>query len=148
MPFKEFNMHVMYLKRILRYLWVSPITLLFLPLLVVAKLSGGNVTLHTGVIEICDGWLGRKLARGLPLFGAVNAFTVGHIVVGISVQHLAASRCHERVHVAQFEKWGSLFPLVYGLGSLYALARGKHAYWDNPYEFEARANSAEQVAIN
>lgn len=141
-------MNVMRLKQLLRYIWVSPITLLFLPLLGVAKLSGGKVTLHTGVIEICDGWLGRKLHQGLPLFGAVNAFTVGHIVVGVSAQHLAASRCHERVHVAQFEKWGCVFPLVYGLGSLYALARGKHAYWDNPYECEARAKAAEYSPVN
>ena len=42
-------MNVMRLKQLLRYVWVSPITLLFLPLLGVAKLSGGKVTLHTGV---------------------------------------------------------------------------------------------------
>jgi hypothetical protein len=148
MPSEEFNMRVINLKKLLLYIWVSPITLLFLPLLGVAKLSGGKVTVHSGVIEICDGWLGQQLASGLPWFGAVNAFTVGHIVVGISAPHLASSRCHERVHVAQFEKWGCVFPLVYGLGSLYALARGKHAYWDNPYECEARAKAAQQSLRN
>ena len=141
-------MSVMNIKRIIRYIWVGPITLLFLPLIPMARLTRGKVNVHTGVIEICDGWLGRQLARGLPLFGAVNAFTVGHIVVGISARHLATSRCHERVHVAQFEKWGCVFPLIYGLGSVYALMQGKHAYWDNPYECEARAKAAQQTFIN
>ncbi len=145
MPCGEFNMCVISLKQVVRYVWVSPITLLFLPLVGVAKLTGGQVSVHTGVIEICDGWLGRQLARGLPGFGAVNAFTVGHIVLGISTSHLASSRCHERVHVAQFEKWGCVFPLIYGLGSVRALLNGQHAYWDNPYECEARAKAAQQT---
>jgi hypothetical protein len=148
MRYGEFNMHIISLKQVMRYVWVSPITLLFLPLIGIATLTGGRVSMHSGVIEICDGWLGRQLARGLPFFGAVNAFTVGHIVVGISAWHLATSRCHERVHVAQFEKWGCVFPLIYGLGSVYALMQGKHAYWDNPYECEARAKAAQQTFRN
>ena len=128
--------------QLLLYLWVGPITLLCLPLALLAKWTGGGYHLHTGVLEIWGGWVGRWLDRGIPLLGAVNAITIGHIVAGISPQHLHNSRVHERVHVAQFEQWGFLFPLVYLLAGIKARLRGGSLYWDNPYEIEARAKAA------
>lgn len=128
--------------QLLQYLWVGPITLLALPLVLVAWITGGGARLHTGVIEIWGGWVGRSLQRGIPLFGAVNAITCGHLVAGVSERHLRQSRAHERVHVAQFERWGPLFPLVYLWAGWRAQRRGGDYYWDNPYEVEARTQAA------
>ncbi|MDD5392714.1 MAG: hypothetical protein PHE17_06810 [Thiothrix sp.] len=125
--------------KVLLYLWVAPITLWCLPLAWLAKWTGGGFAVHTGVLEVWGGKVGAWLDRGLPVFGAVNAFTLGHLVVGISPAHLECSRVHERTHVAQFERWGVLFPLIYALAGLRVQRQGKHRYWDNPYEIEARA---------
>lgn len=122
----------------LKYLWVGPITLLFLPLLLLARWTGGSYTVHSGVIEICGGKLGQRLNKGLPLFGSAAAITLGHIVVGISPYYLNRTRPHEREHVRQFERWGFLFPLIYFGAGLWVRAQGKRFYLDNPYEIAAR----------
>ncbi len=129
-------------RQIARYLWVAPISVWFLPLALLAKWTGGGYALHTGVLEIWGGWVGRWLDRGIPFLGAVNAVTVGHIVAGVSPQHLRSSRVHERVHVEQFERWGCLFPCVYFIAGVRAQRRGGSFYWDNPYEIEARRRAA------
>lgn len=127
---------------LLSYLWVAPITVWCLPLALLAKATGGGYALHTGVLEIWGGWVGRWLARGIPFLGAVNAITVGHCVAGVSPKHLHSSRVHERVHVEQFERWGCLFPFVYFIAGVRAQQRGSSFYWDNPYEIEARRRAA------
>ena len=124
--------------RMARYLWVSPVTLLFLPLALLARWSGGGYALHSGVLEIWGGVVGRRLDRGLPLFGVIAAITLGHVVLGISAHYLDATRLHERAHVAQFERWGFLFPLVYFMAGCWAWWCGRRFYWDNPFEVEAR----------
>ena len=50
---------------------------------------------------------------------------------------LDVSRSHERVHVAQYERWGLVFPLAYAASSLQALLRGQNAYRGNRFEKEA-----------
>jgi len=127
-----------------RYCWVAPISVWFLPLAWLAKWTGGGYAVHTGVLEIWGGKVGRRLERGIPLLGAVDAFTLGHLVVGVSPEHLELSRVHERTHVAQFERWGALFPVMYAAAGLWTKACGKDGYWDNPYEIEARANATLQ----
>ena len=139
--------HSFWLKT-LRYLWVAPISLGCVPLAALAWATGGHFALHSGVLEIWGGYIGKRLQQGLPLFGRVNAFTLGHVVIGVSPAHLAASRVHERVHVAQFERWGVLFPLVYAIAGWRAQRRGGHAYWDNPYEIEARQAAAQVQQID
>jgi hypothetical protein len=129
-------------RQFLVYLWVAPITLWCLPFALLAKWTGGGYSIHSGVLEIWGGWVGRWLDHGVPLLGAVNAITVGHIVAGVSPQHLHNSRVHERVHVEQFEYWGCIFPLVYFIAGMRAQRRGGSFYWDNPYEIEARARAA------
>lgn len=121
-----------------KYLWVGPVTLLFLPLLAFARWSGGDYAVHSGVIEVWGGKLGQRLNKGLPLFGSAAAITLGHIVVGISPYYLNRTRVHEREHVRQFERWGFFFPLIYFGASVWVLAKGKRFYLDNPYEIAAR----------
>ncbi len=129
------------------YLWVGPVSILCLPLALWAKWTGGGYCIHTGVLEIWGGGLGAWLERGLPFLGPVNAFTMGHVVVGISPLHLENSRAHERMHVIQFERWGFCFPLVYLLAGFRARWRGGSMYWDNPYEIEARLAAKTAITL-
>lgn len=67
-----------------------------------------------------------------------RAITLGHVILGVTADDLAASRDHEHVHVAQYERWGVVFFVAYPLASLWQVLRGRDAYWDNPFEVEAR----------
>jgi hypothetical protein len=69
----------------------------------------------------------------------VAAITLGHVVVGVSLAALDATRAHERAHVRQFERWGVLLLLLYPLAGLLAALRGGSPYFDNVFEREARA---------
>lgn len=124
--------------QLIKYLWVAPITCIFLPLIPLAYCIGGSFAIHSGVIEISGGKLGQRLNKGLPLFGSAAAITLGHIVLGISPYYLNRTRVHEREHVRQFERWGFLFPLIYLGAGLWVWSKGKRFYLDNPYEIAAR----------
>lgn len=69
------------------------------------------------------------------------ASTIGpHIV---SWRPLSAPELvHERVHVAQWRRYGITMPLRYGLASLRVWRAGRRLYWDNPFEIEAYAAQA------
>lgn len=125
--------------RLLRYAWALPVTLIGMLVIVMAKSSGGSVQKVDGVLESAGGWPARILHRGFPFSGAVAAMTLGHVVVGVSLDALSATRVHERVHVQQFERWGMLLLVLYPLAGLLALLRGGNPYRDNPFEQEARA---------
>ena len=117
----------------MRYLWAGPTTLLGL-VLAFALLRRGHATLIDGVIEAHSPGLRRALTHLIPLAGGADAITLGHVVIGRSAQALEATRAHERVHVRQYELWGPLFVPAYLLAGLYALARGRHPYFDNRFE--------------
>jgi len=133
----------------LAYLWAAPASLvgllLAVPVLVSSllprslKLSHGLVRWHSGVLEVAGGLPGWLLSRRLPFSGPVAAITLGHVVLACSPAALVATRLHERVHVAQYERWGGLFFLAYALASLLAWLRGEHPYLGNVFEVEARA---------
>lgn len=118
------------------YLWASPISLLALPLAWLAARSGGLWQWHDGVLEAAGGWTGRLLRRGIPGF-PVAAITLGHIVLASDPDALERTRRHERVHVAQYARWGPLFPFAYALASLLAWLRGQPPYRGNCFEIEA-----------
>lgn len=130
--------------RLLLYLWALPVTLLGMLVALVARSSGGALQKVDGVLEAAGGWPARVLRRGFPFSGAVAAITLGHVVVGVSLAALAATRAHERAHVRQFERWGLLLLVLYPLAGLLAWVRGGHPYRDNYFECEARA--AEEAA--
>jgi hypothetical protein len=125
--------------RLLCYLWAGPASCLGLLLAALGVAAGGRIARHTGALEA----EGRLLAWGLLhltlLEGGVSAITFGHVVLGRSRVALDATRAHERVHVRQYERWGPLFIPLYLAASLWAAARGGHAYYDNPFEREAMA---------
>ena len=66
------------------------------------------------------------------------AITLGHVIVGTHAGELDRLRAHEQVHVRQCERWGPLFLPAYALAGVWQWLRGRDAYWDNPFEVEAR----------
>ncbi|KVW95682.1 hypothetical protein [Thiobacillus denitrificans] len=128
--------------RALLYLWALPVTLLGMLVAAIARSSGGTLLRVDGVLEAAGGWPAWVLRRGFPFSGAVAAITLGHVVVGESLDALTATRAHERAHVRQFERWGVLLLVLYPLAGLIAWARGGHPYRDNVFECEARATES------
>ena len=130
--------------RVAMYLWALPVTLIGLLVVLIARSSGGVQQRVNGVLEAAGGWPARVLRHGFPFSGSVAAITLGHVVVGVSLAALDATRAHERAHVRQFERWGVLMMVLYPLAGLLAALRGGNPYLDNVFEREARA--AEIVA--
>ena len=64
--------------------------------------------------------------------------TLGHVVLGRNARALEVTRAHERVHVRQYESWGPFFLPAYFLAGACALVMGRHPYFDNRFELEAR----------
>jgi hypothetical protein len=124
--------------KLLRYIWAGPTTMLGLVLAGLA-LRGGRVTLVDGVVEAHGPMVAWALSRLVPLGGGVQALTLGHVVLGRDARMLEATRAHERVHVSQCERWGALFVPAYLAAGAWALVRGRHPYFDNPFELEAQA---------
>ena len=125
------------MNRIARYLWASPTTLVGL-VLAFALLRRGRAALVDGVIEAHSPLLGQALCRLTPLAGGAAAITLGHVVIGRNAEVLEATRAHERVHVRRIRVWGPLVVPAYCLAGLWALALGRHPYFDNRFEREAR----------
>lgn len=127
------------MKRFLGYVWASPNTALGLLAALLMLATRGRAQVVDGVLEVHGGivaWMLRRLPIGS---GGAAAMTLGHVVVGLDADRLALTREHERVHVAQYERWGPFFLPAYGLSSLVCLARGEKPYRDNAFEREAYA---------
>ena len=120
----------------LRYLWAAPATAIGL-LLAVAALWRGRVRVVDAIVEVHGPLLGWGLTHLTPLDG-IAAITFGHVVLGRDAESLAWTRPHERVHVRPYERWGPFFLPAYVVAGLWAAARGGHAYFDNPFERDAR----------
>ena len=127
--------------RLLHYLWALPVTLLGLPLAMLALPKGGYLQVVDGVLEAHGPLLCWLLEKAIPLRGGALAITFGHIVLGRDAAALNQTRTHERVHVRQVERWGLFFVPAYLLSSLFALLRGRDPYRDNVFEREAVAAS-------
>lgn len=123
------------MRRLLRYLWASPTTVVGLAFALLGTRRGG-VAVVDGVIEAHGPMLRRLLSR-LPPHGGIAAITLGHVVLGTDADAIDATRAHERVHVRQYERWGPLFVPAYLLSGLLALLRGGHPYFDNYFERQA-----------
>lgn len=115
---------------ILRRLWASPATLIGLMLSPFFDRRGAR----DGVL-LCEG---ARWPRRLGWH--YSAITFGHVVLAVAPVD-AKTWAHERVHVAQYERWGPFFIPAYVLASLVALVGGRHPYRDNPFERAARGRS-------
>jgi hypothetical protein len=115
------------------YLWAFPVTTVGLLLAAAARLTGGSVGLHHGVIE-AHGGLVAWLLRGGRLRQGGAAMTLGHVILARDANCLEASREHERHHVRQFECWGPLLPPLYWGIAAWLRMRGRDPYLDHPLE--------------
>jgi len=127
--------------RLLTYLWALPCSVVGLLAASMMWPWGASASFRAGVLEVHGthsppAWMG--LLRRLPFAG----LTLGHVVLARSRIELDRLRVHERVHVAQYERWGPIFFVAYPLSSLVCWARGRRAYEDNPFEIQARSAEA------
>jgi hypothetical protein len=125
-----------------KLLWASPCSVVGVLLAAVPVALGGRATWRRGALEVtyrqsmasCG-----KLARALPFRGIV----FGHVILAVTDEELRRIGPHERVHVAQYERWGPLFFPAYVLSSLSQLLRGRSPYWYNHFEVQARQHCIE-----
>jgi hypothetical protein len=122
--------------RILRYAWAAPASLVGLLFGACALACGARVRRVEGALEFGGGALAAALGR-MPRAMRFGAITFGHVILGLDDDALAHCRCHEHVHVAQYERWGPLFFPLYLGSSLVQLLRGRDPYRDNHFEREA-----------
>ncbi|QDU22580.1 hypothetical protein [Urbifossiella limnaea] len=113
--------------RIVGYLWAAPVTLVGLPLALLAAATGGGVRARGGVVEVWGGAAGRLLRGGA-------AMALGHVILARDAACLERSRRHELVHVRQYEQWGPLLLPAYWLVAMWLRWRGLHPYLDHPLE--------------
>ena len=128
---------------LLLYLWAGPVSLVGLALAALARLTGGSVRLVNGVLEASGGILRPLLGRGIPRF-SIDALTLGHVILGTDPGALDRNRRHERVHVAQFARFGCLFPFAYLAAGLLARLQGRSGYGGNRFEREAVRAEADE----
>jgi hypothetical protein len=118
----------------LRVFWASPNTALGLVCGLLGLASGGQVQWRRGCFEFHGGLIKWSLNK-TPI--GASALTLGHTILGRDEQALDLSRDHEHIHVRQYGTWGPFFLPAYFGASLILWLRGKHAYWDNPFETQA-----------
>lgn len=127
--------------RVLRIIWAFPATAIGLTLVALAVITGGAAQMAHGVVEAQGGLLPRILRR-LPLVkGGASALTLGHVVLATDRTTLDRTRRHERAHVRQYERWGPLLIPAYLVVGAWLLLRRRDAYFDNPFEQDARRKS-------
>jgi hypothetical protein len=120
-------------RRVLAYAWAAPTSCLGL---VVVACAGARVAWRSGVLEAH----GRGIALAFDMVApgrGILAMTLGHVVIGRDGVALDETRAHERVHVAQCERWGVAFVPAYVCASAVAWLRGGDIYADNVFEREA-----------
>lgn len=128
--------------RVLAYSWASPTTAVGLLAGGLTVLTGGRVQRRLGTLEFHGGFSRWLLTR--QMVGAA-AMTLGHVVIGRDPKCLDYCRDHEQAHVRQAERWGPAFIPVYLLASVWVWARGRHYYYDNPFERDARRACGEDI---
>jgi hypothetical protein len=124
------------MRRVVRILWAAPTTAVG-AMLLLAGAWHVRLRVVDGVIEAHGPALAWMLNTLVPISGGASAVTLGHVVIGRNAWSLEQTRSHERVHVRQCECWGPFFIPAYVAGSLSAVWRGRHYYYDNPFEREA-----------
>lgn len=116
------------------YTWASPTTAVGLMAGVLTLATGGKVQARRGALEFHGGfsrWMLRRVAKA-------SAMTLGHVILGRDSSVLAVCREHEQAHVRQVERWGPAFLPAYLACSAWEWSRGRHYYFDNYFERDAR----------
>jgi hypothetical protein len=127
----------MLMSSLMKALWVAPCTAVgALPALLLCAL-GGSARRVAGVVEVAFDDDRHPMARALDRI-PFSAITLGHIVLARTHACHRVHRAHERVHVAQYERWGPLFFVLYAGSSAWQVLRGRRPYLDNHFERQAR----------
>ena len=135
-------MRVRLLLTLVKYIWASPATAFGICAGCVAVLLGATVIIFHGVVEISLRPRSTRVTQALARL-PYAAITFGHVVIAQSEECQSLLRTHERVHVAQYEKWGPLFFIAYPLESALQWLWGRHPYLDNRFEVSARSVAAQ-----
>jgi hypothetical protein len=117
-------------------IWPAPITLFGALLAACIRATNGRWERHGSTWEASGGLAPRLLWLMNP-WGAIEAITLGHVIIARDAPTATRLRTHEQVHVRQYERWGVLFPFAYLVASAIAVLRGGDAYRDNVFEREA-----------
>jgi hypothetical protein len=125
------------LSLVFRHGWACPYTLLGLGVYWVPFLGTRNIIRYRGTIGVVGPGVERIL-RLVPIPGGAAALTLGHAILATSEDTFLSTWEHEWVHVQQYERWGPAFVPAYLVAGLWQRMRGRDAYWDNPFEVEAR----------
>jgi hypothetical protein len=123
--------------RLLIFLWALPTTLVGVIAAIAWVSFGAKMRFAHGVLEVHGGMIGLWFMRR-----GFAAMTLGHVILGFSASRLDELRQHEHVHVRQAERWGILFIPAYLFAGLWQKIKGRHMYYDNPFEREAFAADA------
>lgn len=121
-------------------IWAFPYTLLGLSVCLIPFLGPKHVIRYRGTIGVFGPGVERIL-RLAPIPGGAAALTLGHTILATSEETYFATWEHEWIHVQQYERWGPVLVPAYLLSGLWQRMRGRDAYWDNPFEVEAREKS-------
>lgn len=122
---------------VFKYIWSAPCSAVGICVGAVLVCAGASASANTGVIEVSFRNRSQRVARWLSKL-PVAAITLGHVVIAITQEEQNRLRAHERAHVAQYEKWGLLFFVLYPASSLLQILAGRHFYQDNHFEVQAR----------
>jgi hypothetical protein len=137
---------VSFIRRSLQWLWALPLTLLGMPLWLWMRCSVLFLASNGAVAQINNAQADTVfIAYGQPAswllvhhpFGEMDAMAIGCCVFARDAQALQRTLAHELVHVRQALQWGALFPLAYGLCSVWACMCGRCPYSDNYFEVQA-----------
>ena len=122
---------------LLRVIWASPCSLVGLIAALLPLCLGGGARWNRGALEVISrprlADCGRR-SRALPF----RAIVFGHVILAVNAEELLRLGPHERVHVAQYGRWGPVFLLAYPASSLWQWMRGRDPYRDNTFEVQAR----------
>jgi hypothetical protein len=139
--------HVM---RNVMWLWALPLTLCGFPLWLLLraqqrsegrKYASNQAVAHIKLAQeatvfIAYGEAAKWLLQHHP-FGEMDAMAIGCCVFAQDQASLDRTLAHELVHVEQALRWGPVFPLAYGLCSVWQKCHGQCPYTNNYFELEA-----------
>lgn len=125
---------------VLSRIWAFPYTVLGMGVYWLPFLGPKHIIRYRGTIGVVGPGVERIL-RFAPIPGGAAALTLGHTILATSDDTFYSTWDHEWIHVQQYERWGPAFVPAYLLVGLWQRLRGRDAYWDNPFEVEAREKS-------
>lgn len=139
------------LKKILGYLWASPVTLvgaLYATLFCALGWYAWEGVKEDGLVwrvnsYKCPAWL-------LKLWNNWGGHAIGNVVVlRYTSQESPTTLKHELKHVDQVMRLGVFQPLLYGLNFLAIKlgCTGSHPYYDNIFEIDARRHAGQPVDV-